>query len=69
MPKNKSKSGAKKRFGLTGSGHVKRKFAYKNHNLRQKTQKMKRQHRGMRVMSKPNERHAKAYYGVHLSDR
>ncbi|WP_347219455.1 50S ribosomal protein L35, partial [Chryseobacterium sp.] len=33
MPKLKTKSGAKKRFALTGSGKIKRKNAYKSHIL------------------------------------
>ena len=31
MPKIKTKSGAKKRFKLTGSGKIKRKHAFKSH--------------------------------------
>ena len=42
MPKMKSKSGAKKRFELTGTGKVKRKHAYKSHILTKKTTKRKR---------------------------
>jgi large subunit ribosomal protein L35 len=42
MPKMKSKSGAKKRFTLTGTGKVKRKHAYKSHILTKKTKKQKR---------------------------
>ena len=42
MPKMKTKSGAKKRFQLTGSGKVKRKHAYKSHILTKKTTKQKR---------------------------
>lgn len=42
MPKMKSKSAAKKRFTLTGSGKVKRKHAYKSHILTKKTTKRKR---------------------------
>lgn len=42
MPKVKTKSGAKKRFTLTGSGKVKRKHAYKSHILTKKTTKQKR---------------------------
>jgi len=38
----KSKSGAKKRFALTGTGKVKRKHAYKSHILTKKTKKRKR---------------------------
>ncbi|MCD6111659.1 MAG: 50S ribosomal protein L35 [Bacteroidales bacterium] len=42
MPKMKSKSSAKKRFSLTGSGKVKRKHAYKSHILTKKSTKRKR---------------------------
>ncbi|AWM32384.1 50S ribosomal protein L35 [Hymenobacter nivis] len=42
MPKVKTKSGAKKRFTLTGSGKVKRKHAYKSHILTKKSTKRKR---------------------------
>lgn len=38
----KIKSGAKKRFKLTGSGKIKRKQAFKNHILTKKTKKRKR---------------------------
>ncbi|MEI6455529.1 MAG: 50S ribosomal protein L35 [bacterium] len=42
MPKMKTKSGAKKRFALTGTGKIKRKHAYKSHILTKKTIKRKR---------------------------
>ena len=42
MPKMKTKSGAKKRFALTGTGKIKRKHAYKSHILTKKTTKRKR---------------------------
>ncbi|MEG1572758.1 MAG: 50S ribosomal protein L35 [Bacteroidales bacterium] len=42
MPKMKSKSSAKKRFTLTGTGKIKRKHAYKSHILTKKTTKRKR---------------------------
>ena len=41
MPKMKTKSGAKKRFKVTGSGKLKRNRAGKRHNLRKKTKKAK----------------------------
>ena len=37
MPKMKTKSGAKKRFKLTGSGKIKRKHAFKSHILTKET--------------------------------
>jgi large subunit ribosomal protein L35 len=42
MPKVKTKSGAKKRFKLTGTGKIKRKHAFKSHILTKKTKKQKR---------------------------
>lgn len=38
----KTKSGAKKRFKLTGTGEIKRKSAYKRHILTKKETKRKR---------------------------
>jgi large subunit ribosomal protein L35 len=38
----KSKSGAKKRFALTGTGKIKRKHAYHSHILTKKSKKRKR---------------------------
>lgn len=42
MPKTKTKSGAKKRFAITGSGKIRRKHAYKSHILTKKSKKRKR---------------------------
>ncbi|PKR80969.1 50S ribosomal protein L35 [Brumimicrobium salinarum] len=42
MPKMKTKSSAKKRFQVTGSGKIKRKHAFKSHILTKKTKKQKR---------------------------
>lgn len=38
----KSKSGAKKRFDITGTGKIKRKHAFKSHILTKKSKKRKR---------------------------
>jgi large subunit ribosomal protein L35 len=46
MPKMKTKSGAKKRFKVLGSGKIKRAQAFKRHILTKKTTKNKRQLRG-----------------------
>ena len=53
MPKVKTKSGAKKRFTLTGTGKVKRKHAFHSHILTKKTKKHKRNlvHTGLVVTS------------------
>ncbi|MDD2635382.1 MAG: 50S ribosomal protein L35 [Bacteroidales bacterium] len=42
MPKMKTKSGAKKRFTITGTGKIKRRHAYKSHILTKKSTKRKR---------------------------
>jgi ribosomal protein L35 len=42
MPKQKTVSGAKKRFAITGSGKIKRKHAFKSHILTKKSKKRKR---------------------------
>ena len=42
MPKLKTKSGAKKRFKITGTGKIKHKRAFKNHILTKKETKQKR---------------------------
>ena len=41
MSKQKTKSSAKKRFKVTGSGKIKRKHAFKNHILTKKSKKRK----------------------------
>ena len=48
MPKMKTKSSAKKRFKVTGTGKIKRKHAFKNHILTKKSTKRKRHLRGMK---------------------
>jgi large subunit ribosomal protein L35 len=42
MPKMKTRSSAKKRFTVTGSGKIKRKHAFKSHILTKKSTKQKR---------------------------
>ena len=41
MPKMKTKSSAKKRFKITGSGKIKRKHAFKSHILTKKSKERK----------------------------
>lgn len=52
MPKVKTKSSAKKRFKLTGTGKIKRKHAFVNHILTKKTKKQKRRLGHFAVVSK-----------------
>ena len=61
MPKMKTKSSAKKRFSFTGTGKVRMSPAKKRHNLRKRTQKMKRQHRGQEIMSERDSRKVRTY--------
>ena len=51
MPKMKTKSGAKKRFKVTGSGKVKCGAAGKRHGMIKRTPKFIRDARGMMVLS------------------
>lgn len=55
MPKLKTKSGAKKRFKMTGTGKIKRKRAYKNHILTKKETKQKRRLRHKTIVSRADE--------------
>ena len=54
MSKLKTKSGAKKRFRFTATKKIMMSPAFKRHNLRKRSQKMKRTSRGMEVMCKSN---------------
>ncbi len=61
MPKLKTKSAAKKRFGVTGSGKLKRNFAYKRHLLFNKGTKMKRQARGTTLVNEADVKIVKQF--------
>lgn len=56
MPKKKSKSSARKRFKLTGRGHIKRMRANKSHILTKKHPKRKRRLRQGTLVSGADER-------------
>ncbi|HZY79002.1 MAG TPA: 50S ribosomal protein L35 [Cyclobacteriaceae bacterium] len=66
MPKLKTKSGAKKRFKMTGTGKIKRKNAFKNHILTKKETKQKRRLSHKSVVNKADERNIKLMfpYGI-----
>jgi large subunit ribosomal protein L35 len=55
MPKMKTKSSAKKRFKVTGSGKIKRKHAFKSHILTKKTTKQKRRLTNSGLVHKSDE--------------
>jgi large subunit ribosomal protein L35 len=61
MPKLKTKSSAKKRFKLTGTGKVRAAHAFKRHNLRKRSNKTKRNARGGMILSAPDARIVKSY--------
>jgi len=61
MPKLKTKSSAKKRFHATGSGKIRASAAFKRHNLRKRSQKMKRKARGGIILSAADARIVKSY--------
>ena len=50
MPKLKTKSGAKKRFGRTATGKIKMNHGHKRHRLISKPKQMKRKARGTFVL-------------------
>jgi large subunit ribosomal protein L35 len=60
MPKLKTKSGAKKRFKVTGTGKIKRKHAFKNHILTKKETKQKRRLANKALVSKADMNNVKA---------
>jgi large subunit ribosomal protein L35 len=55
MPKMKTKSSAKKRFKVTGSGKIKRKHAFKSHILTKKSTKQKRRLTNAGLVHKSDE--------------
>jgi large subunit ribosomal protein L35 len=60
MPKLKTKSGAKKRFKVTGTGKVKHKPAFKNHILTKKETKQKRRLSNKSLVHKSDMKNVKA---------
>jgi large subunit ribosomal protein L35 len=60
MPKMKTRSSAKKRFALTGSGKVKRNAAYRRHILTSKTTKRKRKLRMSHLVATADEKAVRA---------
>jgi large subunit ribosomal protein L35 len=60
MPKLKTKSGAKKRFKITGTGKIKHKSAFKNHILTKKETKQKRRLGNKKLVSKADMNNVKA---------
>ena len=61
MPKLKTKSGAKKRFKISGTGKVMRAQAGKRHGMIKRTAKFVRNARGTTVLSAQDEGIVKVY--------
>ena len=64
MPKNKTHSGAKKRFRVTGTGKIRRQKAGLRHNLEKKPSKMTRRMSGTTEVSKADTKTAKKLLGL-----
>ena len=56
MPKMKTKSSVKKRFRTTATGKIKVGHAGKRHMLRRRSQTMKRNARGMQILTAADAR-------------
>ncbi len=64
MPKMKTKSSAKKRFKLTGSGKIKRRKAYLRHLANAKTKKQKTNLSKSDIIFKGDEPRVKRMLGL-----
>jgi large subunit ribosomal protein L35 len=64
MPKQKTHSGAKKRFKVTGSGKLVKQQAGMRHNLEVKASKRKRRLNADQVLSPADVKQAKKLLGI-----
>jgi large subunit ribosomal protein L35 len=64
MPKNKTHSGASKRFRVTGTGKLLREKAGKRHNLEKKASKVTRRMTGTTELAKADVKKAKKLLGL-----
>ena len=62
MPKLKTKSGAKKRFKITGTGKVVFAQSGKRHGMIKRTNKQIRHHRGTRVLFKSDGDNVRKFF-------
>lgn len=63
MPKNKTHSGAKKRFRVTGSGKILRQKAHRRHYLERKSSNLTRRLAGTTEVSKGDGKRVKKMLG------
>ena len=64
MPKVKTRSAAKKRFKVTGSGKIMRRPAMRSHNLEGKSSKRKRGFRKQRELAGSDYKALKKMFGI-----
>jgi large subunit ribosomal protein L35 len=64
VPKQKTKSAAKKRFKVTGAGRVLRRHAMQSHNLEKKSAKRGRDFRNDQAVHESNVRDVKRLLGL-----
>ncbi len=64
MPKNKTHSGASKRFRVTGSGKIRRQKAGMRHNLEKKSSALTRRLSGTTEVAKADVPRAKKLLGL-----
>jgi large subunit ribosomal protein L35 len=63
MPKQKTNSGAKKRFKVTGTGKLLRRHGMKSHNLEKKSAKRKRAFRRDHAVDESDAREVRRLLG------
>lgn len=64
MPKQKTHSGAKKRFKLTGTGKIKHFHSSASHLMRKKSKKAKRKLRSVDILDKSNVARVRKLLGI-----
>ena len=64
MPKTKTRSAAKKRFKVTGTGKIMRRPAMRSHNLEAKSSKRKRGFRKQRELAGSDYKALKKMFGI-----
>lgn len=64
MPKQKTHSGAKKRFKVTGTGLIKHFHSSASHLMRKKSKKAKRRLRTADILDKSNVSRVKTLLGI-----
>ena len=69
MPKQKTNSGAKKKFRLTGTGKLLRRRAGQSHNLEHKSPKLKQEFRKLDPVAEANDRMVRTLLGLKKAKR